>query len=223
VVRPVPGTEEAPFDLKANQLKLISHVQTQVDDALAGTPIKRAAPLRVEIGIEQPLVFSLQLISPEPLERQTLSLLSAQLASKLTAPVRLQGEAKILGTNYRLAAALPEARSRLSEKDQQAIGKLVALVRSRPDLRLRVLVASRQPLVQALQDTPIWRQIRTLIARGHLEASQWSMEASPAREQAGLSTPGETKPAASPAAATKNETDMAHVALECEFTVVQTF
>jgi uncharacterized hydrophobic protein (TIGR00271 family) len=223
VVRPVPGTEEAPYDLKASQLKLISHLQTQVDDVLAGTPIKRTAPLLVEIGTNQPIIFSLQLASPEPLVKQTVTLLGAQLGSKTSSPVRLQGEAEIQGADYRLAAGLPDARSRLSEKDRQAIGKLVALVRSRPDLQLRVLVASSQPLAQAVQDTTPWRQIRTLIARGRLEASQWSMKASPANEQAGLTTPGGVKPAASPAAATKNESNIPRVALQCQFTVIQTF
>ena len=223
VVRPVPGGEEAPFDLKASELKLISHLQRQVDDVLGGTPIRQTAPLRAQIGINEPIVFSLRLVSPEPLEKQTLTLLGAQLATKTSFPVKLQGEAEIQGADYQFALVSPDAQARLTAKDRQAIAGLLARVRRNPDLRLRILIASSQPLPRPLPETTPWREIQALASRSGLPTLQWSMEAAPPAPRQAPTTSEDGQAATTmPEGATKETSPPAPV-LQGEFRVIQTF
>ena len=95
VVKPKPKDE--PFDLKATHEKITGYLQKQVDEALMGTSIRCTGPVQARLGTSSPLVLSLQLAAPEPLEEQTVKLLAAQLSTKVSSPVEVHGVLELEG------------------------------------------------------------------------------------------------------------------------------
>lgn len=172
-----PEVKEVPFDFKKSQDELLAHLQKQVDEILAGTPVRRAGPPRAEVGASPPVVCKLQLLAPEPLENQTVRLLASQLSAKISYPLEAHGEVELIGADYTLAVDVRDVRSRLSRESRQAVAKLLDVVVSRPDLRLRISVASPNMDVEAIESSVAWREVQAMAARARLKESQWSMEA----------------------------------------------
>jgi uncharacterized hydrophobic protein (TIGR00271 family) len=181
-----PEVKEVPFDFKKTQDELLAHLQKQVDEILAGTPIRRAGPPRAEVGVSPPVVCKLQLLAPEPLEEQTVRLLASQLSTKISSPLEAHGVVALEGADYTLAVEVRDVRTRLSRESRQAVAKLLAAVVSRPDLRMEISVAPTNVQAEAIKSSVAWREVQTMAARAHLKASQWSMEAAQAPAPAPL-------------------------------------
>jgi uncharacterized hydrophobic protein (TIGR00271 family) len=217
-----PEVKEVPFDFKRTQDELVAHLQKQVDEVLAGTPIRRAGSPRAEVGGSPPGVCKLQLLAPEPLESQTVRLLASQLSAKISFPLEAHGEVELIGEDYTLAVDVRDVRTRLSREGRQAVAKLLAVVVSRPDLRMKISAASANTDVEAIKSSVAWREVHTMVARARLKASQWSMEAAQATAPAPLKAE-ETQGAPKPSGAEHLAPVETRRVLRCEFKVFQDF
>jgi uncharacterized hydrophobic protein (TIGR00271 family) len=171
-----PEVKEVPFDFKKTQDELLAHLQKQVDELLAGTPIRRIGPLRAEVGVSPPVVCQLQLVAPQPLESQTVGILASQLSAKISLPLEAHGQVELTGADYTLALEARDMRARLSRERRLAVIRLLKVASSRPDLRLRVLFASSAGQEEEIKKSALWREVRAMLGGSHLEASRWSME-----------------------------------------------
>jgi uncharacterized hydrophobic protein (TIGR00271 family) len=217
-----PEVKEAPFDFKKTQDELLAHLQKQVDEVLAGTPIRRAGPLRAEVGANTPGICRLQLLAPEPLESQTVRLLASQLSAKISSPLEAHGEVELEGADYTLAVDVRDVRSRLSRESRQAVAKLLDVVVSRPDLRMKISVASANIDARAIESSVAWREVQAMPARVRLKASQWSMEAAQAAATAPLQA-AVPRGAPTPSGAELSASLEGLRPLRCEFKVFQDF
>jgi len=221
VVRPVPGTEEAPFDFKSSQEKLLAQLQRQVDEVLAGTPIRRAGSVDVQLGVNQPLVFKLRLSCPEPLESQTVKLLASQLASKISSPVEVHGEVELQGPGYQLLLESAGLHKGLSVKDRQGIAKLVSIARNRPDVQLRITVTWEMGAAGDTQTPVVWNHIRVLLGRSGLKDSQWAMLRAQNHQAAASSTPRSAEEVKAAPQGSETQARPPHTAFRCEFKLYQ--
>ena len=176
---PQPEVKEVPFDFKSTQDQMMVHLTKHVDDVLHGTPIRRVGPLRAEVGASPPVVCKLHLLAPQPLEGQTISFLASQLASKISSPVEVHGVVDMEGTNYTVAIEVRDTRTRLSRENRQTIAKLLDVVASSPDLRLRVSLGPLTSQDEAIKKSVIWHEVGAMLAQSKLKAPQWLMEAVP--------------------------------------------
>jgi len=196
-VRPVQ--QPPPFDFKTSETSLVHHLQSQFDDLLAASPLRRRAPLRLQMSEAPPSVIVNTTISaPDLVGPQTIELLESQLSSKMTVPVRLHGEVELSGSSYSFSfGATPSARV-LSLADRRAIEKLAKTVIANPSLRLRFSY-SVPPGAPADQVPPLVRQIGTVLAGSGLKSTQWSIAQSTLTEAIGPSQtaapPGNVSPA----------------------------
>jgi uncharacterized hydrophobic protein (TIGR00271 family) len=217
-----PEVKEVPFDFKKTQDELLAHLQKQVDDVLAGTSMRRAGPPRAEVGASPPVVCKLQLLAPEPLEDQTVRLLASQLSAKISFPLEAHGVVELEGADYSLAVDVRDVRSRLSRESRQAVAKLLDVVVSRPDLRMKISLASANIDAEAIKASVAWRELQAMAARARLKASQWSMEAAQATATAPLKA-AEPRSAATPSGAELSAPLEGLRPLQCQFKVFQDF
>jgi uncharacterized hydrophobic protein (TIGR00271 family) len=202
VVQPV--AKEEPFNFQAAQGKLVAEFAKQVDETLLGTEVKRVGMPRVEVGAGGPVVCTLHLTSPEPLETQTLKVLASQLSAKISLPAEIHGQVDLTGQAYVLNAQPVEARRRLGADDRRALANLLDVLAQHADLRLAVQVSAAGLEPDAVKKLALWRDVHYLLVRSRLKAAQWDMEAQTANPPA--ATPaapvppsGENKPPAPPA------------------------
>ncbi len=217
VVQPAPAPQEPPFDFTANAEKILSFIARDVDETLAGTPLKRTGDLQARLG--RPLVLRLNLTAPEPLESQTVRTLAAQISAKLSTPVELHGRVDLQGADYSLAVESSGVRRGLSFKDRQAVTKLVNLALKRQDLGLMVSVSPAGVTTSAPALPLLGREVEALLSRSGLKPSRWKIQAVPALP-AGTANPGAQTTASSPASA---GTSHPAPAARCELTVYQDF
>jgi uncharacterized hydrophobic protein (TIGR00271 family) len=217
-----PEVKEVPFDFKKTQDELVAHLQKQVDEVLAGTPIRRAGPLRAEVGAGPPVLCKLQLRAPEPLEAQTARLLASQLSAKISIPLEAHGVVELEGADYTLAVDVRDVRTRLSRQGRQAVAKLLALVVSRPDLRMKMSAASENANAEAIKSSVAWREVQTMVARARLKPSQWSLEPAQATAPAPLKAE-EIQGAPKPSGEEHPAPGETRRPLRCEFRVFQDF
>jgi uncharacterized membrane protein len=170
-----PTPKEPPFDLKATEDRLTSHLQAQFDEVLAGTRIERLHPLRAELGGAGPLRLSLVLASQEPLETQTLRLLAAQLAQRFATPVELSGRVNFVGAGFTGNLELKNAPPVFSAEQRKVVAALAGRVLAHPGLRLRVTVPFPPSLTDAEQ-RGIEQRIESLMAASKLRPEQWTLE-----------------------------------------------
>jgi uncharacterized hydrophobic protein (TIGR00271 family) len=225
VVQPAPKPPEPTFDFKKSQEEILSHLQELVDQnlVLASAPFRAVAPIRAELGVNQPATFFLQLASTEPLENQTVQLLSGQLSAKLSSPVELHGEVELEGEQYALGVEAPSALRGLTLKDRQAVGKLLAVAHARPDLRVQITVAPAEVETAGARAPLLVRQVRTLLTQSPLKSSQWAIEAvpsSPAQEPPASGAQAEATP---PATTPQPKSSKRPIPVRCEFKVYQDF
>ena len=190
VVKPVE--EKTPFDFKASTLDSLEFVQNALDSVLAGTGIRRAAAPEIVLSSTPPLILRLQLISSEPLDHQTISLLASQLASKVGLPIEMHGQIELEGPSSQLTLTTAKPSFGLTADDRAALGKVVQLVQ-KDNLRVQVTYPSDQT---AANDKTIPRfvsEIRRLLSVSELKGSQWTIY---------VESPGESELAAAAKAAT---------------------
>jgi uncharacterized hydrophobic protein (TIGR00271 family) len=176
-VKTVPKDE--PFDLKTTHAKITGYLQQQVDAALTGTSMKLTEPVRVELGAGSPVVLTLQLVAPEPLQEQTLELLKSQLSNKVSTTVEVHGVVELEAPGYALALELPDTRSGLGLPDQVKPENFAATLLKQPGLELRASLGAKDTDVDALKASNLWRQVDGILSGSHLKSSQWSIQAAP--------------------------------------------
>jgi uncharacterized hydrophobic protein (TIGR00271 family) len=185
-----PAAQPPAFDFKNSENALVQHLQTQMDELLAGASIRRTAPLQVQLGSGSSAVVAAELSAPGPIAPQTVELLSSQLSSRLTVPIQLRGTVELSGASYGLAFDTPPAARVIPAGSRGALDKIVRVFRSTPSSLLQV--SYRLP-PGVPQDTapPLLRQFKAAFTRAGLKSSQWTIQqASPP-----------PAPAAAPAAA----------------------
>ncbi len=173
MVEPTP--KEPPFDLKATEERLTSHLQAQFDEVLAGTRVQRVHPLRAELGGAGPLKLSLVLASPEPLEKQTVSLLAAQLSQRFSTPVELSGRVNFVGPGFNGNLELKNARPIFSADQRKVVAGLAERVLAHQGLLLRVTVPFPPSLTDA-ERASIESRVERLMTVNKLSPEQWRLE-----------------------------------------------
>jgi hypothetical protein len=176
-----PAEQNAPFDFKASSLKILDFVQGDLDELLAGTGIQREAVPEIVIGSASPMVLRLQLVSPEPLSSQTISLLASQLTSKLGLPIQLHGQVELQGPAFQLTIAPAKPNLGLDADERIALGKAIKQAQE-DNLRLQVTYASDR---RAGGDNAIPRfisEVRRFLSRSGLKSSQWTFGLEPPSE-----------------------------------------
>jgi hypothetical protein len=168
------------------------------------------------------VVCRLQLRAPKALENQTVRLLASQLSAKISFPLEAHGEVELEGADYTLAVDVRDVRSRLSRESRQAVARLIDVVVSRPDLRMKISVASTNIGDEAIKASVAWREVQAMAARARLKASQWSMEAAGAAATAPLKAE-EPRGAPKPSGAELSAPLEGLRPLRCQFKVFQDF
>ena len=171
--------KQEPFDFKATHERITDYLQKQLDGALMGTSIKCTGPVQARLGVGSPLLLTLQLVAPEPLEEQTVKLLASQFSTKVSVPVEVHGVLELEGSNYTLNLELPDTRSGLVRQDRLKVTELVTMLLKRPDLQLQASLSAKDTDVEALKTSRLWRDVQSMLSRSRLKASQWSMQATP--------------------------------------------
>lgn len=212
--------KEEPFDFKATHERITDFLQKQVDEALMGTSIKCTGPVQVRLGTGGPLVLSLQLLAPEPLEEQTVKLLASQLSTKVSSTVEVHGVVELEGSNYQMALELPDCQRGLDWKDRRRLNELVALLLKRPDLHLQASLSAKDTDVEALKASRLWIEVQSMLSRSRLKASQWSMQASPTPAAPAADSMAPASPPAPPKAKGSPPTEL-HRPVRCDFNVLQ--
>lgn len=190
-VRPVQ--QPPPFDFKTSETSLVQHLQSQFDDLLAASPIRRRAPVHLHLSEALPSVaVNTTLSAPALVGLQTIELLESQLSSKMTVPIQLHGVVELSGNAYSFSfGATPSARV-LSLADRRAIESLAKTVIATPSLRLAITY-SLPPGAPENQAPPLVRQIGNVLASSGLTSTQWGIE-----QTATASAPGSSEAAAPP-------------------------
>ena len=217
-----PAVKEEPFDLKAAQERVTGYLQKQVDEALQGTSIRCMGAVQVVLGASSPVGVNLRLAAPQPLEEQTVKLLAAQLSAKISSPVELHGGVELESSDYRLVLELVDLRSGLAWGDQGKLRELAAMLLKRPDLQLRAVLCTKAAAAEAVQDSRPWREVREMLSRSHLAASQCSLQAIPSP----VATPVEGTPSQNASVVPKAKgasSAQSSGPVRCSFSVYQSF
>jgi uncharacterized hydrophobic protein (TIGR00271 family) len=138
-----PAEQNAPFDLKESSVKTLEFVQRDLDTLLAGTAIQRGAAPEITLAATTTLVLRMQLVSPEPLNSQTISVLASQLASKLGFAIQFHGQIELLGPSFRLTLTPAKPNLGLNAGDRRALHKVIKRVQE-DNLRLKVTYTSER-------------------------------------------------------------------------------
>jgi hypothetical protein len=211
--------EKAHFDFKQAGLKSLEFVQNGLDGVLAGTTIQRKGSPEIVLSSATPVVLRLQLVSPEPLNSQTISVLGSQLASKLGLPIQLHGEIELRSASYQLALAPAKPSLGLTAEERAAVTKLIHQIQQ-DNLRLQVTYASDE----SAGDHRIPRfvaEIRGLLSRSRLKSSQWTLEVEPL--SASPSTPGDETALAPTGTGKEKHEAVAPDHLRCKLRAFQDF
>jgi uncharacterized hydrophobic protein (TIGR00271 family) len=226
VVKPAPAPP--PYNYQAAEAELLAHLQKLVDEVLGsgGAPFRLLGPIQARVGAGQPVAVSVRLMSRDPLEPQTMQLLSAQLSARLASPVELHGEAEVGAPGYSLTISKATERAGLSLKEREELTKRIELVKKRDDLRAHITLALAAEKPQDAPAPLVQRQIEAALSRSPLTPDRWSVRVEPLRP-AGVPSvaPAGTHPAgpaeAQPSAA--DQTPEPLPAVRCEFKVIQSF
>ena len=211
--------KQEPFDFKATHERITEYLQKQVDEVLMGTSIKCTGPAQARLGVGSPLLLTLQLVAPEPLEEQTLKLLASQLSTKVAAHVEVHGVLELNGSNYTLNLELPDTQRGLVRQDRLKVTELITMLLKRPDLQLQASLSAKDTDVEASR---LWREVQSMLSRSRLKAPQWSMQATPIPAAAGVDSMPSTSPPAVPKPKGLPPPEL-HGLIRCDFHVFQVF
>lgn len=191
-----------------------------LDSVLAGTAIRREAPPEIVLASTPPLILRLRLISSEPLDGQTISMLASQLGSRLGLPIQLHGQIGLEGTSYRLTLTTAKPSVGLTADDRAALRKVIQLVQ-KDNLRLQIIYPSSQTNSSDETIPHFVSGIRRVLSGSGLKSSQWTISAE-SRNEAGAV---ETGKSASAQIGTVEENPPASVPnpFRCELKAVQDF
>lgn len=219
-----PVRTPSPFDFKASGVSLVEHMQSQLDSLLAESPIKRAAPVHMQLS-DAPVsaVLDTTLSAPEPIAPQTIALLESQLSSKMAMPVRLHGVVQLSGGAYSSSFGATLSARVLSLENRRVLLSLAKTASAAPSLRLDIAYSLPSGATEG-QAPPLVRQMKTLLAGSGLKAGQSSISPVTASAAAGSAQPA-PPPQAVSSAAQPGSSVQAHRAAQVRYDcrVVQTF
>jgi len=187
-----------------------------------GTSIRCTGPVQARLGAGSPIVLSLQLVAPEPLEEQTVKLFASQLSTKVSSPVEVHGVVELEGSNYTMALELPDTQRGLVRQDRLKLTELIAMLLKRPDLQLQASLSAKDTDVETLKASRLWREVHDMLSRSRLKPSQWSMQSTPIPAAA----PVEAMPSAGAPAVPKAKSSAppeSHEPVRCNFSALQDF
>ena len=169
-----PALQEAPFNFQESAGKMLADLQKQLGELLAGTPVQPVGKPSVELA--PTLAVTVQLESPQPLDAQTVGLLSSQLSTRLSMPAQLHSEVRLTGDAYRSSLQIPKPRRALTVKDRQSLAQLAKLVSQRPDLRLQITYPPASGESKRSAWPPLLPQIQRTLSANGLKAEQWVVQ-----------------------------------------------
>lgn len=193
VVRPV--VQQAPFNFQEASGKILTDLQKQLEEMLAGTPFQLVGKAGAELSPTPPLLVKVELEATGPLEAQTIGLLSFQLSKRLSMPAQIHGEVRLSGQNYESALEIPRFRRALSPQERKNLAQLAKLVGKRQDLRLHITYLPGSGGTKRTAWPPLLPEIQRMLLRSGLKRSQWIVE--PGIEPSAVSSPGAAPPSAS--------------------------
>lgn len=173
VVRPVVQTP--PFSFKESAGKMLSDLQKQLGELLAGTTVQPIGEPRVELA--PTLAVTVQLESPQPLDAQSVGLLSSQLSTRLSMPAQLRGEVRLTGEGYKSSLEIPKSRRTLALKERRNLVQLAKLVSQRPDLRLQITYLPASGETKGAAWPPLLLQIQRALTANGLKPGQCVIQA----------------------------------------------
>ena len=176
VVRPVP--KEPPFSFELASGQILADLQKQLDEMLTGTGFQRAGGASVELSAAPPLSVNVRLASAEPIDTQTVALLSSQLSSRLSAAVQLHGQVRLSGPGYESTVEIPESRRGLALEERQKLAQLAKLVAQRPDLQLDITyLPSSAGAAKTVSPPLLLPEIQRVFSAAGLKPSRWNIHA----------------------------------------------
>jgi uncharacterized hydrophobic protein (TIGR00271 family) len=217
VVRPV--VEKASYDFKSSQISLTEHIQAQLDELLAGSSVRRTAPVDVRMSEVAFLTVGASLASPEPFAPQTVNLLASQLSSKLAEPVQLKGRVTLSGATYHLSFDAKAAARMLAAADRMAVAKVAKILSSSPGLQLQIEYDMQAIQSASATPPPLLRVLRRTLVRAGLKASQF--EIGPASPGGGSSSAAHLPPESQTTSEPRQP--LAGNSVHYELQVIQTF
>ena len=217
VVRSVQA--EAPFDFKESAGKMLADLQKQVNEMLAGTSLRPVGKVTAELASTVGVRVTLE--SPEPLNAQTVGVLSSQLSTRLSTPAHLGGEVRLTGGEYRWSLEAPRSRRALTLKDRQTLAQLARLVSKRADLQLQLTYLPALGGVKGPVWPPLLPEIQRALLKGGLKSSQWTIRPGSTPDGSTL-TPAPSAGDASTGPVARNP-DVKGNAVDYEFEIHQLF
>jgi uncharacterized hydrophobic protein (TIGR00271 family) len=177
-----PPLEEPPYDFRRNGDQLLSHLQRITDELLvsSGPAFRPVAPVEAQLGANRPVRVTLYLASAEPLVPQTTQVLAGQLSSRLAYPVELHAQVQLEGEAHNLTIEKARLTDRLSAAERQALARMIAGLRDRPDLHLAGTVAAADDR-PAEAKPPLQQQIENQLAASGVSPTRWSVRRVPLR------------------------------------------
>ena len=174
VVRPV--VQEPPFNFEESAGKMLADLQRQLEEVLAGTAYRPFGQTSVQLTSTPPLDVRVQLETLEPLDAQTVGLLSSQLSTRLSMPAQLHGEVSLNGQAYQSSLEIPKSRHALTSRDRESLAQLAKLVGQRPDLRLHITYRPASGGTGEAVSPPLWASIQRVLSQNQLNPSQWALQ-----------------------------------------------
>ncbi len=218
VVRPVE--REAPFDFKQSSTKNLEFARMELDALLAGTSIQQETSPELVLAATAPPVLRLQLVSPDPLSSQTISVLASQLGPKLGVPVQLHGRVEVRSPSFQLTLTPAKPRLGLAAGDRAAVRNVIALVQ-KSNLRLEVSHTTEPGKPGETKIPRLVSEIQNLLLRSRLKRSQWTIEAEPPGKS--ISAPGAANAAVPSKTDEKGSQATAAAPFRCALKVFQDF
>lgn len=175
------------------------------------------------VGENVPLELQLHLVSAEPLETQTITVLASQLSEKLTTPVRLRGEVELQGMPYILKIQTFDTRKGLELQDHRALTKMIEMARARSGLWLQGTYAYDPNIPGSRREPPLLRVIRRVLVGSRLKQTEWSFQAAPQDSESDQSSAESDLKVESAGGGQASRNNEGRPAILCRFALIQHF
>lgn len=174
-------TESTPFNFKNSTSQSLSFVSSAVHSVLVGTSIAQTREPQIELG-SSPLAIRLNLSSGQPLDAQTVAVLSSQIGSKLNTQVSLHGSVKLTGSSFVFNVKQSRVQAPMSRTEQQkGVAWLKNLQKKVSGNQLHLNIDCQgQPQAASTRELPRYlRDLQQMLRASGLKPSQWTLSAAP--------------------------------------------
>jgi len=219
VIKPVEA--KPTFNFNDSTAKSLELAQNALDAILAGTSVGRSGPAELMLTSSPPLIMEVQLVSPVPLNVQSIELLESQLGAKLGVQVKLKGQVELLDPSFQLSLAPKSPASSMTLAERNSVNAMLAEVRKQDNLRLRVGYASSLAGSGSKKHPRFLTELRALLSHSGLDSSRWRM--APAELSGDFGSPEASPAQPPPAPQLKSSTTATPEPLRCGLKVFQDF